>query len=87
MLATLEDSPAAPWMWAAAGLLTAATGTLRMASESHYFTDVVGEAAVGAGSGVLFPLLHRRGSLLGGRVVPQMAADGQGAMLGMAGIF
>jgi membrane-associated phospholipid phosphatase len=87
MLATLEDSPAAPWLWASTGVLTAATGTLRMISESHYFTDVLAGAAIGAGSGILFPLLHRRGSALGGSAVPIVAASALGASLSVSGSF
>src|SRR4051812_9726122 len=75
MLATLEDSPAAPWLWAGMGVVTAATGTLRMISEAHYFTDVVSGAALGVVCGVLFPLLHRRGSALSGDVVPAVRAS------------
>lgn len=64
MTATLEESPAAPWLWAAAGVASASTGMLRMMAEKHYFTDALSGAAIGAGCGVLFPLLHRRGSAL-----------------------
>jgi membrane-associated phospholipid phosphatase len=87
MLATLEESPAAPWLWGATGALTALTGTLRMTAESHYFTDVVGGAVLGASCGIVFPLLHRRGSFLGGTVTPAFAATGDGAVLGMSGAF
>jgi membrane-associated phospholipid phosphatase len=87
MVATLEESSAAPWLWGAAGVLTVATGTLRMISESHYFTDVLGGAALGAGCGVLFPLLHRRGSALGGGAVPSVRANAQGASFSIGGSF
>ena len=87
MLATLEHSPAAPWLWAGTGVLTAATGTLRMISESHYFTDVLAGAAIGASTGVLIPLLHRRGSALGGNAVPSVATSPGGATFGMTGTF
>ena len=66
MTATLEESAAAPWLWAAAGVLTASTAGLRIAAEKHYFTDVLAAAAIGGGCGVALPLLHRRGGLLGG---------------------
>jgi membrane-associated phospholipid phosphatase len=87
MLATLEESPAAPWLWAATGVFTVATGTLRMASESHYFTDVVAGAAIGAGCGILFPLLHRRGSLLGGSAAPSFGASSDGVAFSLSGSF
>ena len=69
------------------GVLTAATGTLRMISESHYFTDVLAGAAIGASTGVLIPLLHRRGSALGGNAVPSVATSPGGATFGMTGTF
>jgi membrane-associated phospholipid phosphatase len=87
MLATFEGSSAAPWLWAGTGVVTAATGTLRMISEEHYFTDVLVGAALGAGCGVLFPLLHRRGSALGGDVVPAVSAGQRGASFNLAGAF
>jgi membrane-associated phospholipid phosphatase len=61
MCAQLQGSDAAPALWTAAATLTVLTGTLRMVAEKHYFTDVLGGALVGAGSGVLVPLLHKRG--------------------------
>jgi membrane-associated phospholipid phosphatase len=87
MLATIEESPAAPWLWASTGVVTAATGTLRMMSESHYFTDVLAGAAIGAGSGILFPLLHRRASALGGSAIPIVSASAGGASLSVSGSF
>jgi membrane-associated phospholipid phosphatase len=87
MVATLEESPAAPWLWAAAAVLTVTTGTLRMMSESHYFTDVLGGIAVGAGSGILMPLLHRRGSWLGGSAAPSVAAMDGTASFRFSGRF
>ena len=84
MTATLQDSPAAPWLWGAAAAATVVTGSLRMMAEKHYFTDVVTGAAIGAASGVLFPLLHRRGSALDGSTV---ALGAQGPMLSLAGRF
>ena len=90
MTATLEESPAAPWLWAGAGVLTASTGIFRLIAEKHWFTDDVAGIAIGGGCGVLFPLLHRRGSLLGGGkpVIPIVASvPGGGTTLGLAGRF
>jgi membrane-associated phospholipid phosphatase len=64
MVATLEDSSAAPWLWGAAAAMSLATGTLRIIAEKHYFTDVLAGTALGAASGIVVPLLHRRGSVL-----------------------
>lgn len=54
--ATLEESEAAPWLWAAAALGSVTTGALRMMAEKHYFTDVAAGAAIGAACGVVIPL-------------------------------
>jgi len=89
MTATLEESPAALWLWGAAGVLTVSTGFLRMMAEKHWVTDDLGGIAIGAGCGVLFPLLHRRGSLLGGSTsaTPVVAAVPGGMNLSFAGRF
>lgn len=47
------------WVWASAALLPAVTGTTRVLSGNHYWTDVVVGYLVGAGVGVLVPALHR----------------------------
>jgi membrane-associated phospholipid phosphatase len=80
MTASLEDSSAAPWLWGAAAAGSITTGMLRMIAEKHYFTDVVGGAAIGAACGVVFPLLHRRGSAL------SVAAQ-QGPAFAVSGAF
>lgn len=64
MTATLEDSSAAPWLWGAAAVATVSSGALRIMAEKHYLTDVLAGAAIGAGTGVVLPILHRRGSAL-----------------------
>lgn len=89
MTATLEESPAAPWLWGAAGVLTVSTGFLRMMAEKHWVSDDLGGIAIGAGCGVLFPLLHRRGSLLGGSTgaTPVIAAIPGGMNVNFVGRF
>ena len=79
MTATLEESPAAPWLWGAAAVASVSTATLRMMAEKHYFTDVLTGAAIGAACGVAFPLLHRRGNAL------SIAA--QGPAVALSGVF
>jgi membrane-associated phospholipid phosphatase len=66
MLATLQESKAAPWLWAGAAVCTVSVAALRMMAEKHYFTDVLAGAAIGAGTGALVPWLHKRGGLLDG---------------------
>ncbi len=89
MTATLQESPAAPWLWAAAGALTLSTGVFRMMAEKHWLTDDLAGIAIGGGCGILFPLLHRRGSILDGSqsVTPLVAMLPGRAFAGVAGTF
>jgi membrane-associated phospholipid phosphatase len=79
MTATLQESPAAPWLWAGAGVATVSTAMLRMMAEKHWFTDTLGGAAIGAACGVAFPLLHKRGNAL--------SVSAQGPSLALSGRF
>jgi membrane-associated phospholipid phosphatase len=84
MVASIEDSRAAPWLWAGAALGTVTTATLRMIAEKHYFTDTLTGAAIGAASGVVFPLLHRRGGPLSS---PSVSVAAQGSLFAVSGSF
>lgn len=64
MTATLQESEAAPFIWAGAGVAAVTTGALRMIAEKHYMTDTLAGAAVGAACGVILPILHKRGGPL-----------------------
>jgi membrane-associated phospholipid phosphatase len=86
MTATLEDSRAAPWLWVGAGVLTVSTGILRMMAEKHWLTDDLAGIAIGGSCGALFPLLHRRGSLLGGNT-PVVTPVPGGANFALMGQF
>jgi membrane-associated phospholipid phosphatase len=79
--ATLEESPAAPWLWGAAAAMSVTTAALRMMAEKHYFSDVAAGATLGAVCGVVFPLLHKRGNLL------SVSAQTSAPMVGLAGAF
>ena len=88
MDATLQDSSAAPYLWGAAAAMSVTTATLRMIAEKHYFTDVVSGAVIGAACGVVFPLLHRRSSLLGPESTLSVASGQGGApLLSFGGAF
>lgn len=84
MTATLEESRAAPYLWGAAAAMSVSTATLRMMAEKHYFTDVAAGAAIGAACGVVFPLLHRRGSALSNGSV---SVGAQGPAVSLSGAF
>ncbi len=83
--ATLEESEAAPWLWAGAATSTVIAGALRIMAEKHYFTDVAAGAAIGAACGVVIPLLHRRGGPLSSPASVSIAA--QGPALAVSGRF
>ena len=48
-----------PWVYAVGFTGAALTGYFRMASDNHWFTDVLASAAVGTGVGIAVPWLHR----------------------------
>ena len=53
------DSPARPYVWAAAALVPAAVGYCRLEAGKHFLSDNLLGYAVGASIGVLVPHLHR----------------------------
>ena len=84
MTASLEESPAAPWLWGAAAAMSVTTASLRMIAEKHYFSDVAVGAAIGAACGVAFPLLHRRGSAL---AASSVSVGAHGPAFALSGSF
>jgi membrane-associated phospholipid phosphatase len=82
--ATIEESKAAPWFWAGAAVATVSTASLRIIAEKHYFTDVAAAALIGAASGAVFPLLHRRAGPLSSDPV---SVAGQGPSFMLSGTF
>lgn len=59
-VASIRGYRTAPYLWGGGLALAFATGYLRIASDAHYATDVIGGAVIGAGIGVLIPLLFHR---------------------------
>ncbi|MFC7669877.1 phosphatase PAP2 family protein [Hymenobacter humi] len=64
------DSPAQPYVWAAAALVPAAVGYCRLEAGKHFLSDNLLGYAVGATIGVAVPLLHRTVSSNGMSVAP-----------------
>lgn len=54
------DSRVRPYVWAAAALVPAWVGYLRLDSGKHFLTDNVVGYAIGAASGILIPELHKK---------------------------
>ena len=82
--ATIEESAAAPWLWAGAAVGSVTTSALRMIAEKHYFSDVAAGAAIGAACGVVVPLLHRRGGPLSSG---SLSVAAQGPSFALTGRF
>ena len=56
------DSKAKPFVWAAAALVPASVGYLRLRAGQHFLSDNLLGYALGAGVGILVPQLHKKGS-------------------------
>ncbi|MFD1187393.1 phosphatase PAP2 family protein [Pontibacter rugosus] len=56
------DSPARPYIWAAAAAVPATVGYLRLKAGKHFLSDNIIGYIVGSGIGILVPELHRRDS-------------------------
>lgn len=78
-VAQLRRRRMAPIIWATGLTLAAATSYLRVAADEHYATDVLAGAALGAGLGLAFPLLHRARE--GGAPLVAISPARGGAML------
>lgn len=64
------DSPARPYIWAAAAAIPATVGYYRLKAGKHFLSDNLIGYAVGAGSGILVPQLHKKASQLGLQITP-----------------
>ena len=58
------DSPARPYVWTGAALLPTFVAYLRLRAGKHFLSDNLLGYAIGAGTGVLVPHLHKRNSRL-----------------------
>ena len=56
------DSPARPYIWAAAAAVPATVGYLRLRAGKHFLSDNIIGYAIGASIGILVPELHKRSS-------------------------
>ena len=75
--------PQSKWkalVWAGAALAPAAVGYLRVRAGKHFLSDVVTGYAVGAASGLLVPILHRRDGKSDMSLSPSFWGSGSGAV-------
>lgn len=70
------DSPARPYIWAAAAAVPATVGYLRLRAGKHFISDNILGYAVGASVGILVPELHKRDSQIS--LLPVSSAEHDG---------
>jgi membrane-associated phospholipid phosphatase len=76
------DSPARPYVWAAAAAVPATVGYLRLKAGKHFLSDNLLGYAVGASAGILVPQLHKKASSLGIHITPiSHPVEGDGVAL------
>lgn len=72
------DSPAQPYVWAAAALVPAAVAYTRIEAGKHFLSDNVVGYAVGATMGVVVPQLHKVAGRRGISLVPLQGVNVNG---------
>ncbi|GAA4369208.1 hypothetical protein GCM10023185_42650 [Hymenobacter saemangeumensis] len=72
------DSPAQPYIWAAAAAVPAAVGYYRMEAGKHFLSDVLVGYTIGATVGVLVPQLHKKRDGNGLSVLPLQGVNVNG---------
>lgn len=75
------ESKLRPWVWAAAALVPAGMGYLRMRAGKHFLTDVATGYLVGGAVGYLVPLLHRTKLSRSLSVMPDVWKGGSGVVV------
>ena len=73
------DSKAKPFVWAAAALVPASVGYLRLRGGQHFLSDNLIGYALGAGVGILVPQLHKKGSTTNFSLSPSINPNYKGA--------
>lgn len=70
-----------PYLWGAAGGLTALMGYMRYKSGYHFLSDCVLSGIIGASTGILIPALHKNKNLQKISLVPEMINGNTGMRL------
>ena len=75
------DSPARPYVWAAAAAVPAAVGYLRLRAGKHFLSDNLLGYTLGAAAGILVPQLHKKNNKTNISLMPITAPEYRGALL------
>lgn len=75
------DSPARPFVWAAAATTPAVVGYLRMEAGKHFLSDVILGYIVGAGVGIVVPQLHKVKNKTNISLLPVSGSEYNGAAM------
>lgn len=75
------DSRAKPYVWTAAALIPAGVGYLRAKAGMHFISDNILGYAIGAGTGILVPQLHKRLNNTNLSIAPARVFGEQGLMV------
>lgn len=75
------DSPARPYVWAAAATVPAAVGYLRLKAGKHFLSDNLLGYGLGAAAGILVPQLHKKDNQRNISLIPISGGHYNGAML------
>ncbi|WP_162052328.1 phosphatase PAP2 family protein [Pontibacter pamirensis] len=75
------DSPARPYVWAAAAAVPATVGYLRLRAGKHFLSDKILSYTLGAAAGILVPQLHKKNNNRDISLLPVSGRDYNGASL------
>ena len=75
------ESPARPYVWAAAAAVPATVGYLRLRAGKHFLSDNLIGYTVGAAAGILVPQLHKKTNKRDISLVPVSGRNFNGALL------
>ncbi|TXK46433.1 phosphatase PAP2 family protein [Pontibacter qinzhouensis] len=68
------DSPARPYVWAAAAAVPATVGYFRLKAGKHFLSDNLIGYTIGAAAGILVPQLHKKTNKTGLSIAPVMGS-------------
>lgn len=75
------DSPARPYVWAAAAAVPATVGYLRLRAGKHFLSDNLLGYTIGAAAGILVPQLHKKSNKRDISLIPVSGREYSGALL------